>query len=388
MINRQEENIKVFISYSHESQLHSKKVLALTDRLCTNGLDCCLDQYEEAPKEGWAIWMDENLRRAKYVLVICTETYNKRARGVDMSSKGGGVKFETLLNYQDIIENQSNNEKFVPVLFRHEDVHFIPRPLKAFQYYLVDSEEGYESLYRRLTKQPLIIKPKSGKLLHLPIGLNSTLTEEDNMNRIVEQKTNNKKADSSVGEEIIKLPKTKIELIINRNFRLYTEEDQNHLLEAIRELLRTDEDIKITKVNPGSVIITLEFPNNLVEDFIHLIETGKLKDHDVVGVNIINDKSKVSITIPSKKLKSNLPKKSVYEETRNTSTGKVKWFNSQKGYGFIEIEGGKDIFVHHNEIQGQGYKSLDEGEEVTFLFKKGKTGPQAENVKRRTKREH
>lgn len=60
--------------------------------------------------------------------------------------------------------------------------------------------------------------------------------------------------------------------------------------------------------------------------------------------------------------------------------GKVKWFNSQKGFGFIEMENGKDIFVHHNEIQGQGYKSLDEGEEVEFEIRQGPKGDQATNV--------
>jgi CspA family cold shock protein len=60
--------------------------------------------------------------------------------------------------------------------------------------------------------------------------------------------------------------------------------------------------------------------------------------------------------------------------------GKVKWFNSQKGFGFITMENGKDIFVHHNEIQGQGYKSLDEGEEVEFEIRQGPKGDQATNV--------
>ncbi len=60
--------------------------------------------------------------------------------------------------------------------------------------------------------------------------------------------------------------------------------------------------------------------------------------------------------------------------------GKVKWFNAQKGFGFIEMENGKDVFVHHNEIQGQGYKSLEEGEEVEFEIKKGPKGDQATNV--------
>ena len=60
--------------------------------------------------------------------------------------------------------------------------------------------------------------------------------------------------------------------------------------------------------------------------------------------------------------------------------GKVKWFNSQKGYGFIEMENGKDIFVHFNAIQGQGFKSLNEGDEVEFEIGQSPKGERAENV--------
>ena len=60
--------------------------------------------------------------------------------------------------------------------------------------------------------------------------------------------------------------------------------------------------------------------------------------------------------------------------------GKVKWFNSQKGYGFIEMENGKDIFVHYNAIQGHGFKSLDEGEVVEFEIRQSPKGEHAENV--------
>jgi cold shock protein len=62
--------------------------------------------------------------------------------------------------------------------------------------------------------------------------------------------------------------------------------------------------------------------------------------------------------------------------------GKVKWFNSEKGFGFIEREGGEDVFVHFSAIQGEGYKSLDEGQEVTFEIENGQRGPQAVNVRK------
>ncbi len=61
-------------------------------------------------------------------------------------------------------------------------------------------------------------------------------------------------------------------------------------------------------------------------------------------------------------------------------TGKVKWFNSEKGYGFITTENGEDLFVHYSQIQKEGFKSLEEGEEVSFEVVDGQKGPQAANV--------
>jgi len=63
------------------------------------------------------------------------------------------------------------------------------------------------------------------------------------------------------------------------------------------------------------------------------------------------------------------------------ATGKVKWFNEKKGYGFIEQEGGKDVFVHYEAIQMDGFKTLKEGETVSFDIVEGAKGPQAANVK-------
>ncbi|MFQ5481371.1 MAG: cold-shock protein [Nitrospinaceae bacterium] len=60
--------------------------------------------------------------------------------------------------------------------------------------------------------------------------------------------------------------------------------------------------------------------------------------------------------------------------------GKVKWFNEQKGYGFIETEDGQDCFVHFSEIRGEGFKTLREGQEVEFEITEGRKGPQATGV--------
>ena len=60
--------------------------------------------------------------------------------------------------------------------------------------------------------------------------------------------------------------------------------------------------------------------------------------------------------------------------------GTVKWFNAEKGFGFIEVEGENDVFVHFSAIQGDGFKTLDEGQQVEFDVVDGNRGPQAENV--------
>lgn len=60
--------------------------------------------------------------------------------------------------------------------------------------------------------------------------------------------------------------------------------------------------------------------------------------------------------------------------------GTVKWFNSEKGFGFIEVEGGNDVFVHFSAIQAEGFKTLEEGQRVEFEIVEGDRGPQAANV--------
>jgi CspA family cold shock protein len=62
--------------------------------------------------------------------------------------------------------------------------------------------------------------------------------------------------------------------------------------------------------------------------------------------------------------------------------GQVKWFNDSKGYGFIESDSGQDVFVHFSAIQGEGFKSLSEGDRVSFVEEKGAKGPQASQVRK------
>jgi hypothetical protein len=158
----------VFISYSHDSREHADRVLAVANRLREDGIDCILDQYEESPPEGWTMWMDRHITNDDFVLMICTENYYCRVMGEEAPGEGLGVKWEGKLIYQHIYRADSTNTRFIPVLLAADQVSCIPTPLQDATYYRVDTEAGYETLYRRLTHQPVTIKPELGKLRSMP----------------------------------------------------------------------------------------------------------------------------------------------------------------------------------------------------------------------------
>lgn len=159
---------EVFVSYSWDSEEHVKSVLKLSDRLRSDGIDCVLDQYESSPPEGWPRWMDRKIRDARFVLMICTETYYKRVMGDESPDTGLGVRWEGNLIYQHIYNAGTMNTKFVPVLMSRGDRKHVPTPLQGSTYYPIDTQDGYESLYARLLNRPRVQKPKLGKIRPLP----------------------------------------------------------------------------------------------------------------------------------------------------------------------------------------------------------------------------
>jgi CspA family cold shock protein len=75
-------------------------------------------------------------------------------------------------------------------------------------------------------------------------------------------------------------------------------------------------------------------------------------------------------------------RKGDFQKMSETKTGTVKWFSDRRGYGFITLDGGEDIFVHHSAIVEPGYRSLKEGERVEFTIEQGQKGPAAANVRK------
>ncbi|MDJ0799091.1 MAG: TIR domain-containing protein [Calothrix sp. MO_167.B12] len=160
---------KVFISYSHDSQEHKDRVLNLADRLRSDGIDCKIDQYEESPAQGWPRWMLNQLEWADFVLVVGTQLYNRRFRGEEEPGRGKGVTWEGAVISQELYDAQVNSTKFIPVIFADEDGEYIPIVIRGFSRYTLDSEAGYENLYRRLTNQHDTPQPELGELRTLPL---------------------------------------------------------------------------------------------------------------------------------------------------------------------------------------------------------------------------
>ncbi|MFZ4768310.1 MAG: toll/interleukin-1 receptor domain-containing protein, partial [Roseimicrobium sp.] len=163
----------VFISYSHDTPAHSQRVLELANTLRAQGIDIELDQYEVRPPQGWPQWCEEQLRpeKAAFVLMICTEIYRQRVDGSVPADEGRGVYWEGRI-IRNYLYDAKGNARFIPVLLDDAGESAIPQPLPADTRYRLKAfdltDPGYQALYRELTGQPAVIKPKVGAVVSLP----------------------------------------------------------------------------------------------------------------------------------------------------------------------------------------------------------------------------
>lgn len=142
---------RVFVSYTHETDSHKRRVCQLAERLKADGLDVRMDHFVVGtPAGGWPAWMEEEIENADFIILVCTPTYNERYRLKGNHQEGLGGRWESSL-IRDRLYSASPDQlnKFVPVLPRSSSTEDIPTPLRvrASRYRLAD----YQGLIRHLT---------------------------------------------------------------------------------------------------------------------------------------------------------------------------------------------------------------------------------------------
>jgi hypothetical protein len=155
---------KVFLSYSHDSREHEDALLNLSDRLRADGVDCSIDQYVSSPQEGWVTWMQSQIAGADFVLLACTEIYKTRLEKNEEPGVGLGAIWEGQLIFSELYKLQGRNSKYIPVVRTRAEEQFIPSILAAYTHYNLETEEGYNRLYARITGQPEAVRPSLGAI--------------------------------------------------------------------------------------------------------------------------------------------------------------------------------------------------------------------------------
>lgn len=158
---------KVFISYAHADKKLADDVLDFSNYLRFRGIDAEIDQYEEAPPQGWPLWMASQIDQADFVLILATKTYYERSKDFIKDPKSGlGSKWETLHILQKVYENAFNNTKYIPIFFGHENSEYILDSLRPYTHYDISNAELKEKLVKRLLGQSISTRPALGEKIH------------------------------------------------------------------------------------------------------------------------------------------------------------------------------------------------------------------------------
>ena len=161
---------RVFVSYSHDSELHRRHVLEFTTILRSFGVDARIDRFSETPPpRSWPAWMHDEIEAADFVLVVCTETYTRRATNHEGPRKGLGARWEGGILTQEAY--QHGGERFIPVLFAQSDEAHIPYFLCGTTSYLIDLDTrgGIEPLLRHIFDEPEILPSPLGTRPTFPL---------------------------------------------------------------------------------------------------------------------------------------------------------------------------------------------------------------------------
>jgi hypothetical protein len=158
---------KVFVSYSHDSQEHKKWMLDFATRLRNTGVDAIIDQWELKPGDDLPHFMETNLSKAEWVLMICTDRYVEKA-----NAGMGGVGYEKMIITADLLK-RIDSSKVIPII-RQSGSHNVPTFLKSklfIDFSRPDMFEfSFDELIRTLHKSPLFIKPPIGNNPFTPVN--------------------------------------------------------------------------------------------------------------------------------------------------------------------------------------------------------------------------
>jgi ABC-type branched-subunit amino acid transport system substrate-binding protein len=172
--------IKVFISYSWDTEEHVERVLDLAYALLEDGIDCMIDRFESP--DNWDRWMLDQIENSDFVLIVCSQRYYDRYRHREEPNQGLGVKWESTLIMGRLFDLAGRNTKFYPLFFGNAIRSLIPDGVRntyfAFQFEEIDTllqskdrlerSSTYQDLYRLLTNQPLTPKIERGPITILP----------------------------------------------------------------------------------------------------------------------------------------------------------------------------------------------------------------------------
>ena len=137
-----------FVSYSHDSEVHARRVLELAQRLRADRVDCWIDQFEQGPAEGFPRWMVHQINCADVVLIICTQTYRRRFDGIEEHGKGLGATFEGNLILQELHDAGMRQRRFIPILLPGSTRENIPQALRGAESFEIPG--AYDGLMDRV----------------------------------------------------------------------------------------------------------------------------------------------------------------------------------------------------------------------------------------------
>lgn len=154
--------------YSQESEDHIRRVLTLVQWLRSHGVDAYVDKFEQSPPQSCQLWCYEQLKKASYVLVVCTEEYERRILREEDEGVGRGATWEGAIISSEIYDKTHGQSKYIPVVFSNDDVAHVPFFLTGSTFYNVGDEESLNDLYRRMTDQPEYVPAPLGEVMELP----------------------------------------------------------------------------------------------------------------------------------------------------------------------------------------------------------------------------